>query len=69
MAKRSRINLENEQLLFEFQNREYKILSLCPKSMNVAIKATIADSDALEEIPFAHLTKELKKRIKPNKEK
>lgn len=67
MAKRkNRVSLEQRNLFFEFQNREYKILSLCPNSMTVAIKPSTPCAEALREIPFAHLSKELKKIIKPN---
>jgi len=64
--KRAIVNLSAQKLTFTLQNIEYKLLSFCPNKMIINIAPIEPKEDALFEIPFAHLSKELKKIIKPN---
>lgn len=67
MAKRKeKIDLSKKNLTFILQNIEYKLLHFCPTKMVIALEAKTPREDAINEIPFAHLSKELKKVIKPN---
>lgn len=64
--KKEKIDLQKRNLIFTLQNIEYKLLRFCPNKMVIEISPTTPRADALSEIPFAHLSKELKKIIKPN---
>ena len=67
MAKRKeKIDLRAKNLHFTLQNIEYKLLHFCPQKMLIELQAISQRDDAISEIPFAHLSKELKKIIKPN---
>jgi hypothetical protein len=67
MAKRKeKIDLSKKNLIFILQNVEYKLLHFCPNKMIVELQPLTQREDAIKEIPFAHLSKELKKIIKPN---
>jgi hypothetical protein len=67
MAKRKeKIDLSKKNLTFTFQKIEYKLLRLCQEKMVIEISPLTPSEDVLREIPFAHLSKELKKIIKPN---
>ena len=67
MAKRKEtIDLRPKNLHFILQNIEYKLLRFCPDKMTIQLQSTTQREDAINEIPFAHLSKDLKKIIKPN---
>ena len=65
-TKKSIVNLTSQNITFSMQNIEYKVLSFNPSKMTLAIAPLKSEVDGLSEIPFAHIPKELKKRIKPN---
>jgi hypothetical protein len=67
MAKRKEsIDLSKKELTLTLQNQLYKLLRFYPHSMVIELESIPKKEDSLKEIPFAHLTKELKKIIKPN---
>lgn len=65
-TKKSIVNLVNQNITMSLQNIEYKLLSFNPSKMTLSITPVEDDVEGLSEIPFAHIPKELKKRIKPN---
>lgn len=67
MAKKKEcIDLSKMELTLTLQRLTYRLLRFCPHTMTVEIESTPKSEDSLRELPFAHLTKELKKIIKPN---
>ena len=65
-TKKSIVNLAQHNLTMSLQNIEYKLLSFNPTKMTLAITPVQNDVVGVNEIPFAHIPKELKRRIKPN---
>ena len=65
-TKKSIVNLTQQNITMSVQNIKYKLLSFNPAKMTLAITPVEHGVIGLNEIPFAHIPKELKKRIKPN---
>jgi len=68
MAKKKKIcDLSKENIQYIQDNIKYKILHFNPAFMTLhVIKFEGEDKKDIVEIPFAHLPKAVKKRIKPN---
>ncbi len=68
MAKKKQsIDLSSKELSFSEKDREYKLLCFYPDKMIVDVMVyENSKKIGLDELPFAHLPKKLKKIIKPN---
>jgi hypothetical protein len=67
MAKRKEnIDLRAKNIVFTIQNEEYKALRFYQAKMTLDIILTSSEKEGIKNIPFAHLPKEIKKKIKPN---
>lgn len=68
MAKRKKsVELSEQNLTCKVNEIEYKIIRYYPSAMSVDVKAMGENAaKGLQNIPFAHLSKEMKKRVKPN---
>jgi hypothetical protein len=66
--KKKSVELSNEEIKFTFENRHYKIIRYYPTQMNVDVMEIDANgvNIGLSKLPFAHIPREIKKRIKPN---
>jgi hypothetical protein len=68
MAKKKKaIELFSKEISFTQNEYKYKLLYFLPATMTVDV--IVFDGDKKEgkkNIPFAHLPREIKKRIKPN---
>ena len=53
----------DEAIVFEHEQKQYRLLRLDPNSMNVALHCL--DDGKEHSLPFAHLPKTVKKRIRP----
>lgn len=69
MAKRKKsIELSNKQIDFMIERISYKAIRYYPTPMTIDVLVTDENGDKLgmQNIPFAHIPKEIKKIIKPN---
>jgi hypothetical protein len=69
MAKKKKsIELSNEKIEFTLQEIIYKVIRYYPDKMTLDVMKLDKDNTKLgmQNIPFAHLPREIKKRIKPN---
>jgi len=70
MAKNKKqvINLSNQNITFVEKERHFKIISFNPNTMEVEVSVSeeAEKTKKVMKIPFAHLTKEVKKIIRPN---
>jgi hypothetical protein len=64
MAKKKPVEtFEDEKILFELDRRPCRLLRLNPNSMEVTV--LMLDEHREFTLPFAHLPKNVKKRIRP----
>lgn len=65
--KKQNIDLKNLNITYNQNNSFYELLFFKPSTMTLHLRVT-ENSQAKEIInfPFAHLPKEIKKRVKPN---
>lgn len=69
MAKKKKtIELSSENLTFTLERTSYKILRFNTQKMTLEVTITEEDGSKkqMKDFPFAHLPKEMKKKIKPN---
>jgi len=70
MAKKKKksIELSDKKLSFTREGTSYKIIRFYPSMMSLDVMVTQEDGTKLgmQNIPYAHATKEIKKLIKPN---
>ncbi|PHR55264.1 MAG: hypothetical protein COA44_11195 [Arcobacter sp.] len=70
MAKNKKkvINLSEQNITFVENERHIKIISFNPNTMEVevSISETGEKTKKVTKLPFAHLSKDIKKLIKPN---
>jgi len=67
-AKKKTIELSKQKLSFIREKIEYKIVRFYQANMSLDVMVTDADGtkQGMQNIPFAHLPKDMKKIIKPN---
>ncbi|WP_373036823.1 hypothetical protein [Sulfurimonas sp.] len=69
MAKKKKsVELSDKKINFMIEKISYKAIRYYPTAMSLDVMATDADGAKLgmQNIPFAHIPKEIKKIIKPN---
>lgn len=69
MAKKKKsIELSNKKISFTREKILYKIIRFYPSTMSLDVMVEDENGNKLgmKSIPFAHVTKEVKKLIKPN---
>lgn len=70
MAKKKKksIELSDKKINFNIEKVSYKAIRYYPTAMSLDVMATDEDGVKLgmQNIPFAHIPKEIKKIIKPN---
>lgn len=69
MAKKKKsIELSDRKISFEREKIHYKIIRYYPTAMSIDAMVTDehGQKQGMQNIPFAHLPKEMKKIIKPN---
>jgi len=65
--KKQNIDLKNLNIRYEQDNSFYEILFFKPSTMTLHLRVTQkGEKKEIKDFPFAHLPKEIKKRIKPN---
>lgn len=66
-AKQKSIELSDKKITFSRENLSYKVIRFYPSKMTVDVMLfEDGVKQGMREMPFAHLTKEAKKLIKPN---
>ncbi|WP_373004725.1 hypothetical protein [Sulfurimonas sp.] len=62
------VELSDKKINFMIQKMSYKAIRYYPTAMSLDVMVTDADGVKLgmQNIPFAHIPKEIKKIIKPN---
>ncbi len=70
MAKKKSIELSQNNITFNMNKQSYKVIRFHPSSMNVDVMIYNDGiiKKGLNTLPFAHIPKEIKKIIKPNKD-
>ena len=64
MAKKKPVeSFADAQIVFEHEQQQWRLLRLDPNSMNAVIVSVDGGKEVL--LPFAHLPKSVKKRIRP----
>ena len=53
----------DEEIVFEHEQKAYRLLRLDPNSMNVVVRTL--DDGKERRLPFAHLPKTVKQKIRP----
>lgn len=69
MAKKKKsIELSTKNITFILEKRSYKVIRFYPSKMTLDVMVIDPNGKKLgmQELPFAHLPKEIKKLIKPN---
>lgn len=69
MAKKKKsVELSSQEIHFMIENVSYKVLRHYPTAMTLDVIVTDEDGKKLgmQNIPFAHIPKKIKKLIKPN---
>jgi len=68
MAKKKKsIELSDKNLTCKVNEKEYKLIRFYPSAMNVDVKEIGENATkGQQNIPFAHLPKDIKKLVKPN---
>ena len=69
MAKKKKsIELSNQKISFFIEKVSYKAIRFYPSAMTLDVMVTDEDGakKGMQNIPFAHIPKEIKKIIKPN---
>jgi hypothetical protein len=69
MAKKKQksVELSTQNISFKEKNTEYKVIRYYPSKMTLDVMVYEDGVKAgAQELPFAHLPRELKKQIKPN---
>lgn len=69
MAKRKKsIELSDKKIVFMIEKTSYKVVRYYPSAMSidVMVQDENAKSLGMQNIPFAHIPREIKKLIKPN---
>lgn len=65
--KKQNIDLKNLKITYKQNNSFYELLFFKPSTMTLHLKVTDnSEKKEIKDFPFAHLPKEIKKRIKPN---
>jgi hypothetical protein len=69
MAKKKKsIEFSSENILFEIATFKYKLIRFHPSSMTVDVKVVgDAEKKGIEQIAFAHLPRDIKQKLKPQK--
>ena len=69
MAKKKKsIELSSKKINFEIQKVHYKVIRFYPSAMTLDVMITEEDGTkkGMQNIPYAHAPKDIKKLIKPN---
>ena len=69
MAKKKKsIELSDKKINFMIENVSYKAIRFYPSAMTIDVMVVDEDGikKGMQNIPFAHIPKEIKKIIKPN---
>ena len=66
--KKKSIELSDKKINFSIEKISYKVIRYYPTAMTIDVMVTEEDGSKLgmQNIPFAHIPKEMKKLIKPN---
>jgi len=69
MAKKKKsIELSNKKIVFNILDTSYKVIRFYPATMTLDVMVEESGvKQGMKNIPFAHIPKEIKKLIKPNK--
>lgn len=61
------IELSKQKITFEIEKRSYKVIRFYPTKMTLDVNVfENGEKQGMQNIPFAHLPKEIKKLIKAN---
>lgn len=69
MAKKKKsVELSNKKITFMIERTSYKVIRYYPTAMSLDVMVEDENGEKLgmQNIPFAHLPKEIKKLVKPN---
>ena len=68
MAKKKKsVELSSQNITFEIETRSYKVIRFYPSQMTLDVMVfDDGVKQGQQNIPFAHIPKEIKKLIKPN---
>ena len=69
MAKKKKsVELSEKKINFKIENISYKAIRFYPTAMTIDVMVTDEDGKktGMQNIPYAHIPKEIKKIIKPN---
>ena len=70
MAKKKKksVELSDKKINFTVERVSYKVIRYYPTAMSIDVMVTDENGEKLgmQNIPFAHIPKEIKKLIKPN---
>jgi len=69
MAKKKKsIELSNKKINFKIHDVHYKVIRFYPTAMSLDVMVTEEDGTkkGMQNIPYAHAPKDIKKLIKPN---
>lgn len=64
--KKENVDLRAKNITFTIQNELYKAIRFYHSKMTVDAILQGDDSEGIKNFPFAHLPKDIKKKIKPN---
>ncbi len=63
--KKPTINLSAKNITFTEEERHFKVISFNQERMTVDCMVTVEGEKEKLELPFAHLPKEIKKKVRP----
>ena len=66
--KKKSVELSDKKITFVRERTSYKVIRYYPTAMSLDVMVTEEDGTKLgmQNIPFAHIPKEVKKLVKPN---
>lgn len=66
--KKKSVELSDKKITFVREKTSYKVIRYYPTAMSLDVMVTQEDGTKLgmQNIPFAHIPKEVKKLVKPN---
>lgn len=66
--KKKSVELSDKKIKFMIEKTSYKVIRYYPTAMSLDVMVTAEDGEKLgmQNIPFAHIPKDIKKLVKPN---